>query len=124
MELVFVYGTLRRGFHNHRLLQHAECLGEAQTVEAYVLRSRAGGIPFVGRDLALSSIHGELFRIDERTLAQLDRLEGYRPEAHESSWYQRERIEVRCNGQRHTAWIYFNSDVTQPIVPHGDWARA
>lgn len=121
MENAFVYGTLRRGFHNHRLLQDSKFLGEALTVELFVLRARPGGIPFVGNDLALSQVHGELYQISLATLRRLDLLEGHRPDAPQHSWYIRELVDVTCQHQRIRAWMYFNSDVSEPIVPSGNY---
>ena len=123
MEHVFVYGTLQRGFHNHSLLANAPYLGEAETLERFVLRARRGGIPFVGRDQAVTPIAGELFAVDAATLRRLDQLEGYDPSFPERSWYRRERIDVRCENVVYTAWIYFNSDKTEPVVPHGSFKR-
>lgn len=123
MEKVFVYGTLQRGFHNHALLGDSRFIGAASTTEQYVLRSRPGGIPFVGRDLQVSNITGELFEVDSKLLPRLDQLEGCRMDQPERSWYHRELIEVSCNGKLHRAWIYFNPDTREPIVPRGDWAR-
>ncbi|WP_457623862.1 gamma-glutamylcyclotransferase, partial [Persephonella sp.] len=34
-SLIFVYGTLRKGFGNHRLLENAEFLGIGRTKEKY-----------------------------------------------------------------------------------------
>lgn len=120
---IFVYGTLQRGFHNHRLLATALFSGPAQTADKYVLRSRPGGIPFVGKDEARYPIHGELYVVKEHELAQLDRLEGCRMDAPELSWYHRERIAVLVGSQRVTAWIYFNPDRSEPVAPHGNWSQ-
>lgn len=123
MEKVFVYGTLQRGFHNHPLLGDSPFLGAATTIERYVLRSRPGGIPFVGRDLQVSKIAGELFEVDPDLLPRLDQLEGCRMDNPERSWYHRELIEVSCHGSVHRAWIYFNSDASEPVVSSGNWAH-
>ena len=42
---VFVYGTLKRGHGNHRELEGATFLGEAQTVDRYALHVQ--GLPMV-----------------------------------------------------------------------------
>ena len=123
MEKVFVYGTLQRGFHNHALLGDSRFIGAATTAERYVLRSRPGGIPFVGRDLQVSHIVGELFDVDPNLLPRLDQLEGCRIDRPELSWYHRALIDVSCEGAAHRAWIYFNPETREPIVPGGDWAR-
>ena len=56
-NLVFVYGTLQKSFSNHQLLADggAELLGEATTMNRYIMRAQqfAGGsmgIPFVGKE--------------------------------------------------------------------------
>jgi gamma-glutamylaminecyclotransferase len=124
MALVFVYGTLQKGFHNHRLLEVSSYCGPAKTADRYVLRSRPQGIPFVGRDKAVSQIEGELYEVSDATLRRLDQLEGCRIDNPELSWYHRELIDVHWRGECLQAWIYFNPDVREPIVEHGCWARA
>ena len=84
MHTVFVYGTLQQGCSNHILLAGSTCLGPAVTEGAFVLRTLVDerghrGIPFVGRDLPIGPVHGEAYLVDDRTLAELDRLEGCVP---------------------------------------------
>lgn len=91
---VAVYGTLRRGFHNHKILEYfgAEYLGRAKTVEKYPMVIKHG-IPYVGqmkRNEMGSEIVVEIYRISDECLKQLDRLEGC------PDWYHRE--EVRLEG--------------------------
>lgn len=124
MALVFVYGTLQKGFHNHRLLERSIDCGPAKTADRYVLRSRPHGIPFAGRDKAVSQIEGELYEVNDATLRRLDQLEGCRIDNPELSWYHRELIDVHWRGECLKAWIYFNPDIREPIVEHGCWARA
>jgi gamma-glutamylcyclotransferase (GGCT)/AIG2-like uncharacterized protein YtfP len=74
MHRVFVYGTLKRGFRNHRFLEGSSFAGEAYTLTPY--RMLDGRFPVLrdnGPDL--QRVSGELFEIDDRTLAKLDDLE-------------------------------------------------
>ncbi len=72
-HVVFVYGTLMRGQHHHDKLAHAEFLGPATTLPAYDL-VRIDYYPALlpGGSMAVT---GELFRVDDATLAALDELE-------------------------------------------------
>jgi gamma-glutamylcyclotransferase (GGCT)/AIG2-like uncharacterized protein YtfP len=74
-KLVFVYGSLKRGYWNNRLLATSRFLAEAITVEDnFVMYD--GAFPYVATG-GISKIKGELFEVDnEETLRNLDRLEG------------------------------------------------
>ena len=71
---VFVYRTLKRGFHNHHFLAGAKFLGTGRTKEKYAMYAE-GGIPFVVQGEQVSFIHGELYVVDKMCLRNLDRLE-------------------------------------------------
>ena len=105
-HMVFVYGTLKRGFGNNRLLSGSKFLGEARTEDKFALYE--SGIPFVIEDEQVSQISGEVYEVDERTLARLDRLEGH------PNWYFRKMVNISVNAteryeteKRIQAWIYF-----------------
>jgi gamma-glutamylaminecyclotransferase len=72
---VFVYGTLLAGEPNHRLLQTASFEGPARTADGFALFD-LGAFPGMVRS-ETGVVHGEVYRIDDRTLAALDRLEGH-----------------------------------------------
>lgn len=75
-HLVFTYGTLKRGYGNNRLLTDSIFVGEAETEYAYYMADH--GIPFVWTEGgALHKIAGEVYRVDNETLARLDQLEGH-----------------------------------------------
>ncbi len=118
-HLVFVYGTLKKGFGNHRLLASAELLGAAQTVERFAMYST--GVPIVVKEESVSPIFGELYRVDEETLVCLDSLEGH------PDWYRREEVEVIVDTDLgrsiEKAWIYFNLDKRGTLVPHGEYRQ-
>jgi gamma-glutamylcyclotransferase (GGCT)/AIG2-like uncharacterized protein YtfP len=83
-DLVFVYGTLRRGEYNHRYLSRVRRLGVYRTSPVYTLLD-LGDYPAVIPG-GHTAILGEVYAINNALLSRLDGLEGY---PHE---YTRERI--------------------------------
>lgn len=84
---IFVYGSLKSGFWNNRLLEHSIFIGQACTADMMLLVD--GSFPylaapcqFAGTSLAdaivplAGNVYGEVWRVDDETLAALDRLEG------------------------------------------------
>ena len=99
-QLLFVYGTLRRGCRNHHLLRSAEFVGKAHTKKRFALYST--NIPYVIKWMAVSPIIGEVYRVDAFLLAALDVHEGH------PYWYRRERVAVVLDdGEELQAWLYF-----------------
>lgn len=115
---LFVYGTLKRDFSNHYLLEDQEYVGKAETWNNYIMLRH--GIPYVyeaskayrgdeGYPLELikgSMIQGEFYKVDDEALARIDQLEGH------PSWYCRKQINIRVDiGDDYPmtcrAWIYF-----------------
>ena len=147
-HIVFVYGTLQKGCSNHILLAGARFLGAASTEEDFVMRTLVDehgrrGIPFVGRDLPIGPVHGEVYAVDDRTLMHLDRLEGCIPDDPFGSWYRREKVPVRLtnavggattneaagtgvSGKTETlnAFIYLHERSASPLVATGRWKDA
>jgi len=100
---VFVYGTLKRGYPNNPLLEGSEFLGEAVTVPAY--KMVATSFPVIMPDPSGKPVAGEIFTVDDATLARLDQLE------REGRSYDRVTIDATlplANGERLTtqAFIY------------------
>lgn len=111
---VFVYGTLKQGHGNHRLLEGSMYLGVAESVTEGVLYD--WGCPaFTHSQLAISeapiaSVRGELYKVTPDILLILDRLEG-----HPDFYY---RVQIPIKNKSH-AWCYFNNVsgwYTAPIV--------
>lgn len=73
---LFVYGTLKRRQRNHRLLAGQEFVGPARTLPGYRLYD-SGSYPCLVEDAKNGvAVVGEIWRVDEACLPQLDRLEG------------------------------------------------
>lgn len=82
---VFVYGSLREGFHNHGLLKGLPFLGKGHTtIEKYEMQD-TGSFPVVyersikvkgkKHNPVVGKVMGEIYVVDPKTLLQLDRLE-------------------------------------------------
>jgi len=75
---VFVYGSLKRGFQNHRLLEGATFV-EEDRVPGYALMSGEGAyFPFAVDAEPEFGVCGEVYELSGKPqLAMLDRLEGH-----------------------------------------------
>ena len=102
---VFVYGSLKQGYGNHRLLEDSKFLGKYITRDAdfYMisLHSFPGVLKTEGGEGF--SISGELYEIDDATLKNLDILEG------NGHFYKRELVEVLSFSEK--AWMYVLMDM-------------
>lgn len=115
-HLVFVYGTLRKGFGNHYLLEDSELVGQGHTARSFALY--ADVIPYAFKDEEICPIKGEVYRVDEESLRDLDALEGH------PRWYKREKTEVILEGDgRREAWMYFFPHRQGRLIESGDYAR-
>jgi len=75
--LVFVYGTLKQGHHNHRLLAHTRFVGYATTNKKYQMLD--AGFPVLldpTDDEDGHIVSGEVYDVDAATAKRLDQLEG------------------------------------------------
>jgi len=77
MTKLFVYGTLRRGQRNHRLIQDQRFLGEAKTKPLYRLLDLGQYPGLVPASPGQGqSIPGELYEVSQCAIAELDDFEG------------------------------------------------
>lgn len=102
LTTVGVYGTLKQGRGNHSLLQHVEKHSDAWLVAGH--RLYESGIPFVVEDDSGDyEIKLEIYKVDDKTLQNLDWLEGH-PE-----FYERKQKEITLDdGSTETAWVYIH----------------
>ena len=120
---VAVYGSLRKGFGNHGLLEDSIYVGEGITEARYTML-HLGGFPGVVKK-GNTSITVELYDVDDETLRRLDRLEGH------PNFYERLPVRVLPVGadkSEAASWewvsIYLLPDVWDgAVIETGDWAR-
>lgn len=102
---VFVYGTLMKGEHANNMLADGEYAGR------FLLKDYAmynlGSFPGIKRCKG-EAVLGELFFVNEKTIARIDRYEG------EGSFYSRKSVTLRISESKFSAETYvFNGDVTR-----------
>lgn len=86
---VFVYGSLKRGLHNHYLLQDENVVyvGTLTTKEdSYVMYPMTSSVPIVVKNPNGHKVKGELYAVNDEVLGYLDILEGH------PHFYRREKI--------------------------------
>lgn len=105
---VFVYGSLKQGFHNHIWMEEigAKYLGKCSTEKIFDMISMYDSYP--GLINGEYGIIGELYEIDSMDIYHLDTLEGY------PNYYDRKVINVKMdNGVEYKAICYILSDEEQ-----------
>lgn len=130
-HLVFVYGTLRNGYGNHRLIAHAQARGGAHFV-GFGMTAMPATLVNVGWFPAITTLDegpcpvvGEVYRVDDEALRDLDRLEGV------PSLYTREAtsviVEPRRDGDERInldalTYVWARTDGEDlTVIPSGDF---
>ncbi len=112
-HLVFVYGTLRQDEVNHDLLVRARFVGEARTEPCFELFD-LGPFPAMSTG-GETAVLGEIYAVDDATLARLDHLEGH------PRLYQRTQIRLD-DGQEVKAYLMDRARMHgRVLIPSGDW---
>jgi len=114
-EMLFVYGSLKKGFDNHHLLsQYTKRIGKAITVSKFgMFEDSFGNYPYL-IPVAQMRIHGELYEIRRRELLEkLDRFEGC------PDYYERKKILVKTHRGTTRASVYIQPHAA---VPYGQKA--
>ncbi len=110
---VFVYGTLKKGCCNHKLLENFEPIkAKAPGIELH----EGPGYPYAVR--GDGTTFGELYFVDTKTLYKLDELEEH------PHYYKREKtyVIVFPSNKKIKAWIYLNDEgVKWPKIEDGHW---
>lgn len=134
-SILFVYGTLRSGFHNNHHLKTANCIGKGKTLGRMYIQA--------GTFLPTLAAHrhqdtydyrkpnpieikdeyavGEVYEIPAALWERLDRLESH------PKWYERKLADIEMeNGSKIKAWVYFmplnhQNSMGGHIVKSGDY---
>uniref|UniRef100_A0A7S3LU12 Gamma-glutamylcyclotransferase family protein n=1 Tax=Palpitomonas bilix TaxID=652834 RepID=A0A7S3LU12_9EUKA len=122
-HLVFVYGTLKRGFFNHHLLQKEGAVYKCDgiTAEEYPLRCDKYFVPFLLNDAGSGKkVRGEVYSVTDAVLADLDELEKV------PIYYERKVVKVEDAKQNENeaafdCFVYFRTSSAPSLSsPHSN----
>lgn len=121
-RFIFVYGTLKRGFGNHRLLNGCDFVGEAKTKAGEFTMIALGGFPGMIEtpkgERPEGTVSGEIYEVtDSEDLRRLDGLEGH------PDWYRRTQVTV-YNAEGPVVldtYVYLSARGNEAVVESGVW---
>jgi gamma-glutamylcyclotransferase (GGCT)/AIG2-like uncharacterized protein YtfP len=127
-EVLFVYGTLRRGGGHEleKMFEDARFIEEGEFCGKMVLVDYFPGVIDATEPQAMVS--GEIYELDGdgKSLMELDEFEDFRPLDPQGGVYRRERRRIRMkSGGWKDAWIYiYNHPIGQlRAIESGDFVR-
>ena len=119
---VLVYGSLRKGMGNHRLLEGQDFVGETLTKEPYAMYS-LGGFPMVSLEGdKVSPIVVEAYDVDDRGLARLNQLEGFHGKG-QRNFYDCSHVETVDHEGGLIYHIEGEASRPNPLVEDGNWVN-
>jgi gamma-glutamylaminecyclotransferase len=115
--LLFVYGSLKRGYTLHSELQQQQFVADAYTspdYRLYDIGQYPGMVKVASEGL---SVKGELYRVSQDCLQRLDEVEGV-----EEGLYARTAIPLASPFHHEHAWTYLYLQPTQHLRDCGsEW---
>ena len=113
---VAVYGSLRKGLGNHRVLGESKLIGK-EWIPNYEMFS-LGSFPGI-RD-GKGAIYVEIYEVDSDTLERLDTLEGYHAKNSVNNFYDKEEVSTKF-GDALIYTLQGERYKRSPIVSSGNW---
>jgi len=116
LNRAFVYGTLKRGFPNHKRIFKGYEINITKAWAYGELYDLGWGFPamLLGQRSeeeveaqTVRKVHGELIEFeDDKLLEKLDRLEGFIQEGSSANFYDRIERSIHCENGELKAWVY------------------
>lgn len=88
-NLIFIYGTLKKGESNHSHMKGSKYIGNAKSVKKYIMHPyRNSDFPCLFNESGKYNIEGELYKVSDEKMVQLDYFEGV------PNLFDKEKIDV------------------------------
>ncbi len=120
--LVFIYGSLKKGFSNHHMMDNAKYKYTAKTKKRYgMFQELNANYPYLIKQSAnhYHHVQGEVYEVDcSTTLKQLDKFEDA------PDYYEREIVDIEIvDGSIQKAQVYFMKELKVPLnqTPLKEW---
>lgn len=125
--LIFVYGTLRKGSHNHRLLERPDVKFVCNDSIRAKMYTANWGYPFIvfsqsNKDFVVGEVYEVPYSL---VISRLDYLEGYRGQKKSDNLYYRKQANTIKN--KNVVYVYEAGDMRKSqcdLITHGDWMKA
>jgi len=114
--LIAVYGTLRKGNGNHRLIENADYKGTYTTEPIYNLYS-LGGFPGL-KEGGKTAVVMEVYAVNAEEARRVDGLEGYYP-GETPTFY--DKINIDTPYGKAGVYTYVRQPSESSLIESGDW---
>ena len=114
--LIGVYGTLRSGNGNHRLIENADYKGTYTTEPIYNLYS-LGGFPGL-KENGKTAVVMEVYAVNTEEARRVDGLEGYTP-GEQATFY--DKIQIETPWGQTGVYTYVRQPNESSLIESGDW---
>ena len=120
-KYVFVYGTLKKGFGNSRVMNQAKGQYIGNGIMKNVIMRDIGGIPAV--DIGDGVVYGEVYKIDSDNIYIIDGLEGFSPynTFYDNMYIRLKNNVIMDNGDILKCCFYMINDTQGNIIKDGVW---
>lgn len=115
-NLIAIYGTLRKGNGNHRLIKDSKYLGTFNSQPEFSLYTLGGfpGLKINGK----TSVVMEVYEVTDEVAKNVDNLEGYDP--NKASYFY-DKININTPYGLAGVYIYVNKISENRLIASGDW---
>lgn len=115
-NLVFVYGTLKMGYHNHaKWMKGAKFIGDATSIAKWAMVNTNNSYPYLlGRNPYGHNIIGEVYSVTDDQLSSLDILEGF-PHHYTNQYIT---VKITSTGEIMSPLVYVKAHVSSYDLSH------
>ena len=104
MKKIFVYGTLKKDYHNHSMIEKETFISRGLlSKENRFKMVNMGSFPAIipAQANEAQDIEGEIWEVSDQTFKSVDFLEGF------PKFYWRDQFNIDAEDRRHLCWVWY-----------------